>query len=122
MPHQPTDIRFAGVPALPVAEAAARRRLRSLERAHPGVLAWKVLLETSMQGEDEPYKALAAACIPGGTLLRGEAHGCDALGALRLAFNTLEQELEDEREGARHRAAQWLLAVKSRIGHLPGLR
>ena len=66
------------------------------------------------------YAARVRVHVAGGTALEGEARADDELAALRLAFNGLEQELEEENERARTRAAQWLQAVRSRLGQRAG--
>lgn len=111
------DFLFSGTEPQPSAQAAARRRIRALEMVHSGVEEWDVEVCASegsaLRGPE--YAARVAARI-GNEAVRGQARGKDALSALRLAFNAVEQELDAHREGARTRAAQWLSAVRSRIG------
>lgn len=115
------DFLFSGMAPQPSAEAAARRRIRALENVHPGAQEWDVRLYAAPRNElSAPlYEAQVAARL-GRAALQGEARGSDLLSALRLAFNAIEVELDMEREGARARAAQWLAAVRSRIGIRPG--
>lgn len=124
MPHRPARIDFAAIPSPDVAEASTRRRMRAIEVAHPAVLEWYARLELPRPGEGEVlYGALVRARIVGGRTLSGDAHGHDALAALRLAFNTLEAELEADQASARTRAAAWLAAVRHRMnGAWPELR
>lgn len=111
------DFLFSGTAPQPSAEAAARRRIRALQMVHPGVKEWDVEVCAGDGGETKgpEYAARVAARI-GNEAVRGNARGNDVLSALRLAFNAVEQELDAQREGARTRAAQWLSAVRGRIG------
>jgi hypothetical protein len=122
MPRRPFEFRFAGMPASRAAEAAARRRMRTLEMAYPSVLDWQLQVEVprACAADGLDYAARVRVHVAGGTALEGEARADDELAALRLAFNGLEQELEEENEGARARAAQWLQAVRSRLGQRAG--
>jgi hypothetical protein len=110
------------MPASRAAEAAARRRMRTLEMAYPAVLDWQLEMEVprASAADGLDYAASVRVHVAGGTALQGEARAGDELAALRLAFNGLEQELEDDNEGARTRAAQWLQAVRSRLGQRTG--
>ena len=124
MPRRPTRIEFAPVPHADIAEAAARRRMRAIEVGHPSVLEWYARLEAPRPEEGEGLcGALVRARVVGGRTLSGDAHGHDALAALRLAFNGLESELEADQASARARAAAWLAAVRRRMsGAWPELR
>jgi hypothetical protein len=124
MPRRPIRIEFAPVPNADAAEAAARRRMRAIEIGYPAVLEWFARLEPPRPAEGEGlFGALVRARIVGGRTLSGDAHGHDALAALRLAFNGLEAELEADQASARVRAAAWLAAVRHRMsGAWPELR
>lgn len=114
----PAEFHFLEIPASPAAEAAVRRRLRTLEAAYPAVLAWQVRVTGPARRMVEAidYSAEVTASLAGGSFARAAARGADVLAALRLAFSALEQELDEDRERARARAAKWLSAVRSRIG------
>jgi hypothetical protein len=124
MPRRPIRIEFAPVPNADIAEAAARRRMRAIEIGHPAVLEWFTRLEAPHPEQGERlFGAQVRARIVGGRTLSGDAHGHDALAALRLAFNGLEAELEADQARARARAATWLAAVRQRMrGAWPELR
>lgn len=117
MPRHPAQFELLAVPVPPAVEAAARRRMRGLERSDPAIRQWDLRVD-GLQGRSAPtgfFAARVEATIAGGERLRGEAGGADPLGALRLAFNALERELEAEHESARHRAAQWLMTVRRKL-------
>lgn len=120
MPQQPAQFQFIAVPITPAAEAAARRRMRTMESSYGDIRAWDLRVDGA---EDDPaqdgsFHASVAAAIGGGDRLHGDARAADPLAALRLAFNALEEELDAEHESARHRAAQWLMTVRRRMSHL----
>ena len=116
MPRHIITFHFQDVPSLPAVEAAARRRARGLEAAHPAVLGWSVQVALQAAGDEGArFAASTQARIVGGRTLIGDAEAGDALAALRLAFNALELELEAEHESARVRAARWLSAVRGRL-------
>src|SRR4051812_34988504 len=107
MASDPFHLAFQAMPSSPAVEAAARRRIRGIERARPGVLEWDVCVWRPKRA-DTPRSTCAAtvqARIAGGGTLRSESSGDDALAALRLAFNALEAALDAEQEQARSRAA-----------------
>ena len=111
------DFLFSGLARQPSAEVAARRRIRALENAHPGAQAWDVRLCAEHLGElAAPVYEVQVAARVGRSAVQAGARAGDVLSALQLAFNAIELELDMEREGARARAAQWLAAVRSRIG------
>lgn len=112
MPRRPLQFHLANLPNPLAVEAAARRRMRAMENAFPAVLDWD--LRVGMP-EEACFTAIAQARVVGGATLRAQAQAADALGAVRLAFNGLDAELEAEREEARNRAADWLSAVRRRI-------
>ena len=118
MPRHPVRFEFVGMPHLPAAEAAARRRMRGMEAQHPAVVEWTVCIEAAeVAREDSPrFHASAQARIVGGEILCGSSGANDVLAALRVAFNNLEAELDAEHQQARNRAAQWLSRVKGRLG------
>jgi hypothetical protein len=116
MPSPPVRIEFAAMPHSEVVEAAARRRMRGIEAAHPCVLEWSARVEAPQRaGQESRFAAVVRARVCGGRTLSGDAHGHDALAALRLAFNGLELELEADQASARTRAAAWLAAVRDRM-------
>jgi hypothetical protein len=116
MTRRPIRIEFAPVPSADIAEAAARRRMRAIEIGYPAVLEWCARLEGPRPADGEAlFGAVVRARIVGGRTLTGDAHGHDALAALRLAFNELEAELEADQASARARAAAWLAAVRHRM-------
>ena len=118
MPRQAVQFQFTNIPQPASTELAARRRVRGMEGAYPAVLEWDVRVEALELADVEGrFLATTRARIVGGDMLTGEARASDPLGALRLAFNRLEAELESEHEDARSRAAEWLNAVKRRIAH-----
>jgi hypothetical protein len=120
MPSQPVRIEFTAMPHSSVVEAAARRRMRGIESAHPCVLEWNARIAAPERAEhDNRFAAVVRARVCGGRTLSGEAHGHDALAALRLAFNGLELELEADQASARARAAKWLSAVRGRMRGWP---
>ena len=120
MPQQPAQFQFIAVPVRPAAEAAARRRMRSIESSYGDIRAWDLRVDGAGDdlAQDGGFHASVAAAIGGGDRLRGDARAADPLAALRLAFNGLEEELDAEHESARHRAAQWLTTVRRRMGQL----
>lgn len=122
MPSRPLRFEFLGTPQLPAAEAAARRRLRGMEAQHPAATAWTVRIEAAETGSAAAprFHATAQAVIGGGGSLRGSGRADDVLAALRLAFNALEAELDEEHEQARTRVALWLAAVRRRLDQRPG--
>lgn len=118
MPRQPVLFHFADVPHPTAIELAARRRMRGMEATYPAVLEWDLRVELLVNAAaDGRFAATTRARIVGGDMLAGQARASDALGALRLAFNRLEAELESEHEDARSRAAKWLNTVKRRLAH-----
>lgn len=124
MPRHPVRIEFAPVPNTDIVQAAVRRRMRALEDGYPAVLEWYAQLASPRPAEGEVlYRAVVRARVVGSRTLTGDAHGHDALAALRLAFNELETELEADQASARARAAGWLAAVRHRMhGAWPELR
>ena len=121
MPSHPVRIEFTAVPHADVVEAAARRRMRGIEAAHPGVLEWSARIEgPRLAAGDKRFAAVVRARVSGDRGLSGDAHGHDALAALRLAFNGLELQLEADQARARVRAAAWLAAVRDRMRRGPG--
>jgi hypothetical protein len=118
MPGHPFHLDFDALPSSPAVEAAARRRIRGIERACPRVLEWDVgiAMPERPAAPDVPYAATVQARIAGGGTLCKTSPGTDALAALRLAFNALEEALDAEQEQVRTRAAAWLAAVKRRMG------
>jgi ribosome-associated translation inhibitor RaiA len=104
---------FSGMQASAAAEAAARRRIRSLQAAHGSVTAWEVRTRGPEDGS-QSYTAEVQARLAGGEMLRAQDQGTDVLAALRLAFNAMERLLESDQERARTRAARWLAAVRDR--------
>lgn len=122
MPRHPVHFDLASVPQPAAVEAAARRRLRSLESCYPSVQEWDIQLSpVHDDAHSEHYQAITLARIVGGDTLRCSAEGDDPLSAARLAFNALESKLVAEHEGARHRAAEWLSTVRRRLGHRPDM-
>jgi len=120
MPSHPVRIEFAAMPHSDAIEAAVRRRMRGIEAAHPCVLEWTARIEAPQHaGADDRFAAVVRARVVGGHTLSGDAHGHDALAALRLAFNELELELEADQASARVRAAAWLAAVRDRMRGWP---
>ncbi|MEJ8837888.1 hypothetical protein [Ramlibacter sp. AN1133] len=116
MPSHPVRIEFVAMPHSHVVEAAARRRMRGMEAIHPCVLEWFARIEAPQRaGNDGHFAALVRVRVVGNRTLSGDAHGHDALAALRLAFNALELQLEADQESARARAAAWLAAVRERM-------
>lgn len=116
MPRRPLQFHLANLPNPLAVEAAARRRMRAMENAFPAVLDWDLRVGMpEAAGEGACFTAIAQARVVGGATLRAQAQAADALGAVRLAFNGLDAELEAEREEARNRAADWLSAVRRRI-------
>ncbi|HEY0825519.1 MAG TPA: HPF/RaiA family ribosome-associated protein [Ramlibacter sp.] len=109
--------RFSGMPASPAAEAAARRRARTLRGTHPDALAWEVDVQAPpLASTAGGYGAQVQVRLAGGSRLRAQGCGSDPLAALRLAFNRLEAELGAENAGGvQARAARWLSSVRSRI-------
>lgn len=116
----PIDFLFSGLAPQRAAEAAARRRIRALVGIHPGVQEWDVHVAARHPGERTApeYAARVAARIDG-EALECEARAADVLAALRLAFNSLEQELHAERDRVRARGFHWVAAVKTRLGLRP---
>jgi hypothetical protein len=120
MPSNHVRIEFAAMPHSEVVETAARRRMRGIEEAHPCVLEWIARIDGPHRpDQDGRFAAVVRARVVGGRTLSGDAHGHDALAALRLAFNGLELELEADQASARARAAAWLAAVRSRMRGWP---
>ena len=120
MPKYPVRIEFAAMPHSDIAEAAARRRMRGIEASSPSVQEWSVRLEPPRRdAHDNRYGAVVRARVVGGRTLVGSAHGHDTLAALRLAFNALEMQLEEDQASARVRAAAWLAAVRDRMRGWP---
>ncbi|MBL0423966.1 HPF/RaiA family ribosome-associated protein [Ramlibacter alkalitolerans] len=120
MPSHPVRIEFAGMPPSEVLDASARRRMRGIEAAHHSVLSWSARIEAPPPGgQEDRFAAVVRAHVSGGRTLSGDAHGHDALAALRLAFNALELHLEADQASARARAAAWLAAVRSRMRGWP---
>jgi hypothetical protein len=108
---------FTGMVPSRLAENAARRRIRALRNLHPGVTGWEVEV-----GAPPPqangglaYVVRLEARVGGGPAAQGAATAEDLLGALRLAFNSLETALAAPRHGARGRAALWFQALRHRI-------
>lgn len=122
MPSHPVRFQFTNIAQHAASEAAARRRMRAMEAVYTAVLQWDVCVEAhELPDAGGRFAATARARIVGGDVLAGKARAGDPLGALRLAFNRLEAELESEHEDARTRAAAWLNTVKRRITHRAGL-
>jgi len=114
--HQAIDFLFSGMPVSAAAEAASRRRIRTLQSAHDSVGAWEVRIRAP-HAEDCSQPGCTAevhARLAGGDVLIAQDHGAEVLAALRLAFNAMERLLDADREGARARAARWLAAVRER--------
>lgn len=116
MPQKPVRFEFEGQLQQAQAEMAARRRLRALESAFPAVRLWEVSARSrpAADASRNPAEAHVAAVIVGGDRFAASGRATDALGALRLAFNSLEEQLFEESEGARDRAFRWFQKVKSR--------
>lgn len=119
MPRQPVDLEVHQEVCSPAADVALRRRLRSLEGAFPAVRGWWVALapQPAAAGSREllRFEARVAATIVGGEVFEAQGSGVDVLAALRVALNALERQLQEESDGARHRAGEWLAKVKSRL-------
>ena len=113
MPQHPLHFQSGELPGIRAAEAAARRRLRGLEKAYPAARAWQVNLEPLPLGpQPASYAVHVSARICGGEVVRAQARDEDPLSAMWLAFNALESALDGELERARGRAAHWLRAVR----------
>lgn len=108
------DFLFSSMPASAAAEAAARRRIRSLQSVHGSVIAWEVRIRGPEDCSRPSYAAEVHARLAGEDVLRAQDQGADALAALRLAFNAMERLLDADRERARIRAARWLATVRDR--------
>jgi hypothetical protein len=112
---------FSGMVPSRLAENAARRRIRALSELQPGVIGWEVRVDASPpQANGGPAYAVRVEAQGGsGSVAEGAATAGDLLGALRLAFNSLETGLAPGRHGARERAARWLHALRHRIAARP---
>ena len=118
--QDPVAVTISGMPPARAAEAAARRRIRALQMAHPAVLAWQVRVDRPPQpAAASAYSVHLEAQVAGGTDVQASAQDADLLAALRLAFNALEVALGADRHRARNRAAQWLHALRERIAPRP---
>ena len=108
---------FSGMQPSRPAEAAARRRIRTLQLAHPAVTDWQVRVDAPppQPARAEAYAVRLQARGAGGTVTLAAATASELLGALRLAFNAIETELAAERDDARRRAGGWLRAIRSRF-------
>jgi hypothetical protein len=116
MTHHSARIEFAAMPHSEAVDAAARRRMLGIALAYPSVLDWSARIEAPPRpDEDARFAAVVRVQVVGGRSLSGDAHGHDALAALRLAVNALELELEADQARARTRAAAWLAAVRDRM-------
>lgn len=116
----PVRIEFAAMPHSPAVEAAARRRMRGIQAAHDGLLEWYARIDGPQRpGADGRFAAVVRTRVDGSRHFAGDAHGHDALAALRLAFNALEARLEEDRAGARARAAAWLACLRDRVRGWP---
>lgn len=111
---QQVDLRFQAMPPCPAAEDAARRRIRRLEARFPFVLCWRVTFERPPLAGDEVYVLRLLAQISGGALMGADAQGVDLQAVVRDAFRAIEDQLEEERQGARVQAARWLDSVRDR--------
>lgn len=116
MPRHPVRFEFRGELLPAQAEAASRRRLRLLENTFPAVREWQVDVQAPQVADGERARAHVAAVIVGGDSFEADGAGNDALAALRVAFNGLEQQLQDESDRARERASHWLDKVRTRYG------
>lgn len=118
MLRQPVQFQFTNIPQPAPIEIAARRRMRSMEGVYPAVQEWNLSVE-ALAPTDVPaaFAATTHARIVGGDVLTGHARANDPLGALRLAFNRLETELDSEHDDASSKAMEWLNALKKRITH-----
>lgn len=116
MPRNPVRFDFRGELLPAQAEAASRRRLRLLENTYPAVRGWQVAVEVPQRADGERARAHVAATIVGGDTFEADGSGADALAALRLAFNGLEEYLQEESDRARERATHWLDKVRTRYG------
>jgi len=108
---------FSGMVPSRLAENVARRRIRALHNLHPGVTGWEVEVGAP---PPQAYGGLAYAVrleaqTAGGPAAEGTATAEDLLGALRLAFDSLETALAARQHGPRGRAALWLQALRHRI-------
>ena len=118
MPRQPVQFHFTNIAQPAPVEAAARRRMRGMESVYPAVQEWDLQVQALERAEPEArFAATTRVRIVGGDMLAGQGSASDALGALRLAFNRLEGELESEHEDARSRVSEWVNAVKRRLAH-----
>ena len=118
--QDPVAVTISGMPPGRAAEAAVRRRIRALQMAHPAVLAWRMRVDRPPQpAAASAYSVHLEAQVAGATDVQASAQDADLLAALRLAFNALEVELGADRHRARNRAAQWLHALRERIGPPP---
>lgn len=118
MLRQPVQFHFTNIQQPAPIEVAARRRMRGMEGAYPAVLEWNLSVEALEPADTHGrFAATTRARIVGGDMLTGHAHASDPLGALRLAFNRLETELDSEHDDARSKAVEWLNAMKRRIAH-----
>jgi hypothetical protein len=108
---------FSGIEPSRPAQAAARRRIRSLRHVHPAVTTWEVRVDAPppQPARAEAYAVCLQAQGAGGSVTQAAATASELLGALRLAFNAIETELSAEREGTRHRAGGWLQALRRRL-------
>jgi ribosome-associated translation inhibitor RaiA len=107
---------FSGMHPSRPAEAAARRRIRSLQHAHPAVSSWQVRVEApaSLPTGAEAYAVRLQVQGSSGTVVHAAASASELLAALRLAFNAIETELTAGREVAPRRGG-WLQALRSRF-------
>lgn len=113
----PADVRFRDIPHSRPAEEAVRRRIRRLDALFPCLLSWVVTLE------HHPVTCHAVRVVahePGGTMAASRVLGADLQACIREAFQDVECQLDRERSLARNRAAQWLNAVRSRMGSTGG--
>jgi hypothetical protein len=114
--QDPIKFIFTGMVPSRLAENAARRRIRALRNLHPRVTGWEVELGAPPpQANGGLAYAVRLEARGGGQAAQGAATAEDLLGALRLAFNSLEAALAAQRHGGRGRAALWLQALRHRI-------
>lgn len=113
------SLTFSFSPELaPVCEPASRRRIRVLQDAFPAVLDWSVACAVLAPDghEDLMFEARVGALLENGNLVEAKVSRPDLLAALRIAFNTVEEQLHAESEQARFRAFEWLGKLKGRNG------